>query len=570
MLTASFYFNATTMRRCLYVLLLTLILGLLVFRITNSLELGDEVYNASFVDDWLKGGIATSTFLVLHQTAALISYPFAILFFYLTGSNDGLLLFLRVLFLCGNLLAAASLFVFMRRIVGTPSAFFAMLAMLSFIPSGAPTACYAAWGSQFLTVALASLGRALSASSSNQRATWYVISAIAWSLMAVAYPPLVAATLACLVILWCSSSHRVATWRYGGLVVTFLAAAAILVGWLLSWDRLYASFEFLAAFNGSGDLAKKFEFTSNIFASNPYFCFLLVVALSIGILRRYWRDWIAATLTAILLGGLLFLPVFPAAMLARSADAVMLATATGVGLLGDLRRGANVNDRQRIFATLYATSLCAAIVTTVTATVSIWCFMIGALPGAILAVASFGLSADARRHATVALAALAAVFLLTSVTLYSGEWPPVHDRVRITWGPAKGLAVSPWEASLINMMRDDVTPLLKEGDTILVEGPYSGLGVLSPARTKALSIYMLHVQYTTALALKRVAEFYSDPSNRPDVVVIYKDDAVRFYDPFGENLKEWYDQVAIKSFPPGVVTIFRSKAYRDKKSSPAS
>ena len=35
---------------------------------------------------------------------------------------------------------------------------------------------------------------------------------------------------------------------------------------------------------------------------------------------------------------------------------------------------------------------------------------------------------------------------------------------------------------------------------------------------------MLHVQYTTDRALKRVAEFYSEPANRPDVVVIYKDD----------------------------------------------
>ena len=66
--------------------------------------------------------------------------------------------------------------------------------------------------------------------------------------------------------------------------------------------------------------------------------------------------------------------------------------------------------------------------------------------------------------------------------------------------------------------------MMKDGDTILVEGRYSGLGVLSPARTKALSIYMLHVQYTTDRALKRVAEFYSEPANRPDVVVIYKDD----------------------------------------------
>ena len=118
-------------------LLFVSVLGLLVFRITNSLELGDEVYNASFVDDGLKGGIATSTFLVLHQTAGLLSYPFAMAFNYATGSTDGLLVFLRILFLCGNLVAAASLYFFLHKTIGASCAFVAMLAMLSFIPSGA-------------------------------------------------------------------------------------------------------------------------------------------------------------------------------------------------------------------------------------------------------------------------------------------------------------------------------------------------------------------------------------------------------------------------------------------------
>jgi hypothetical protein len=551
-------------------LLFVSVLGLLVFRITNSLELGDEVYNASFVDDWLKGGIATSTFLVLHQTAGLLSYPFAMAFNYATGSTDGLLVFLRILFLCGNLVAAASLYFFLHKTIGASCAFVAMLAMLSFIPSGAPTACYASWGSQFLTVALATLGCALSTTSSRQATMWYVISALAWSLMAVAYPPLAAATIVCLIILVYSAGHPAAAWRYGLLVVAVLAATAILVGWVLTWDRLRASFEFLAAFNGSGNLQKKIEFAATIFSGNPYFCLLLVLAGGIGIMRRYTSDRLTATLTAALLASLLLLPVFPAALLARSADAVMLATATGLGLLADLRSGVKTDEGRRVFAALYATSLCAALVTSATATVSIWCFMIGALPGAILAVASFGLSADARRHTALALAALVGVFLMTSLTLYSGEWPAVQERVRITWGPAKGLAVPPWEASLINMMRDDVNPMMKDGDTILVEGRYSGLGVLSPARTKALSIYMLHVQYTTDLALRRVAEFYSEPTNRPDVVVIYKDDSVRFYDPFGEHLTEWYDQVSTKPFAAGIVTIFRNKAYRDRNRPRAS
>lgn len=544
--------------RGLSTLLFLSVLGLLLFRITNSLELGDEVYNASFVDDWLKGGINSSTFLVLHQTAGLLSYPFALVFHSVMGT-EGLLLFFRLLFLCGNLIAAASLYKYLEKVTGKSTAFFAMLAMLAFVPSGAPTASYSSWGSQFLTVALATLGLALIAPTPRQARLWYLASAAAWSLMAISYPTLPAATFASLFLLWFSAPNRRQAQRYAWLVVTFLCLSAGLVVWVFTWDHLIASFEFLSAFNGSDNFSKKLNFTTAAFVNNPFFCGLLVLAFAIGVLRRFVSDRVTATLTACLLGSLLFLPVFPAAMLARSADAVMLATATGLGLLIDLRPGIKIEERRKIVAVLYASSLCAACVTTVTATVSIWCFMIGALPGAIIAVASFGLSANARRHATAATAALAAVVLVTSVTLYSGEWPPVSERVRIDWGPAKGLAVPKWEASLINMMRDDINPMLEEGETILVEGRYSGLGVLSQARTKALSIYMLHVQYTTDRALERVAEFYENPANRPDLVVIYDDDTVRFYDPFGENLLDWYVQLYEKPIAAGSVSVFRKK-----------
>ena len=48
---------------------------LIAARITNGIDLSDEAYYAIFVDDWLKGGIGTSTLIMLHQTAALLVYP---------------------------------------------------------------------------------------------------------------------------------------------------------------------------------------------------------------------------------------------------------------------------------------------------------------------------------------------------------------------------------------------------------------------------------------------------------------------------------------------------------------
>jgi len=57
-----------------------LITSLLMMRLNKGADLGDESYYALYVDDWLKGDIGSSTYLVLHQTAALLVFPFAWLY----------------------------------------------------------------------------------------------------------------------------------------------------------------------------------------------------------------------------------------------------------------------------------------------------------------------------------------------------------------------------------------------------------------------------------------------------------------------------------------------------------
>src|SRR4029453_895070 len=64
---------------------ITLVIG---GRITNGIDLSDEAYYAIFLDDWLKGGIGTSTLVTLHQTAALIVYPAALVYSTFNGSHD--------------------------------------------------------------------------------------------------------------------------------------------------------------------------------------------------------------------------------------------------------------------------------------------------------------------------------------------------------------------------------------------------------------------------------------------------------------------------------------------------
>jgi hypothetical protein len=48
------------------------ILMVLTYRLTLGVNLGDEAYYATFLDDWLKQGVGGSRNLVLHQTAELL------------------------------------------------------------------------------------------------------------------------------------------------------------------------------------------------------------------------------------------------------------------------------------------------------------------------------------------------------------------------------------------------------------------------------------------------------------------------------------------------------------------
>ena len=128
--------------------LFVLLVALLAWRITRGADFGDESYYAVFIDDWLKGSIATSTFRTIHQTAALLVYPAALAYARFTGSSDGLFLLLRVLFLAGAVISALTCVVFLKRLGHRLLAWAAGILVISFIPFGLPAPSYNTIGLQ--------------------------------------------------------------------------------------------------------------------------------------------------------------------------------------------------------------------------------------------------------------------------------------------------------------------------------------------------------------------------------------------------------------------------------------
>lgn len=80
-----------------------IVLGLCIIflsaRLTIGIDLSDESYYAAFVDGWLKTGIEQSRNLMIHQTADFLIYPLALVFRAVNGGSDGLVLFLRLIYL---------------------------------------------------------------------------------------------------------------------------------------------------------------------------------------------------------------------------------------------------------------------------------------------------------------------------------------------------------------------------------------------------------------------------------------------------------------------------------------
>ena len=119
-----------------------IVLALLAYRMTIGVDLSDESCYATFLDGWLKDGLGHSENLVVHQSSALLLLPAAQLYAWVAGSERGLVLFLRFIFLAMAGVASLCQYWFISRIRGKPVALSSALLVLCFIPFSLPAPSY--------------------------------------------------------------------------------------------------------------------------------------------------------------------------------------------------------------------------------------------------------------------------------------------------------------------------------------------------------------------------------------------------------------------------------------------
>jgi hypothetical protein len=538
-------------------LITLLVLIWLGFRITQGVDLSDESYYAVFLDVWLKEGIRASPFLTLHQTAALIIYPAVRLFWQISGSTDGLILFLRAIYVVGALVAALSAAALFQRLGNSWTGWLAAALVLAFIPYGLPAPSYNTLGEQATIAALAGCGCAVLSYHGGFRAWvfWLVFSTAAWGVATVAYPSL---TLALGVLFVCLfivlRPPRPVLLAYTGLAVGFQTAGLLCVVGLLTWSHIRESIVYQSGIAGTLDIGKKISLVADVGLQNLGFTMAATTAVLIGVLRAHLR---LSTVSIATVSLFIFLWFMPTALFVHSHDAVLIAALTGLGLLTGLRPGATLATR--VIATIYAVSLAAGLATAATATYGLFSFPVGGLFAAVIAVVP-STPRDIGYGTLVPGAALLVLLFGSSASFYYGEHAPLElpRRERITGGAYAGLAASEETAQLIRIARTALQRWSTADDTIVVVGRLPGLYLLTEARPRALTPFPL-TALATPNGLAATYKYYDNPLNRPSIVAAYTDPYFEPISPFGAKFDEWYELVDQTRSPLGALIIFRRR-----------
>ena len=540
-------------------LLAALVAGGLLYRVSLGVDLSDEAYYATFVDAWLKSGIGGSTILILHQTAALLVYPFVRLFHALTGGEAGLVPFLRALYLLLPAGASAATYAFVAGLQGRRTALLVALYVLSFIPFSLPAPSYNTIGMSGVVAGAMLTGLFLRAAppSDPPRIGTGLLAALAWTIAVVAYPTLVVIA---------------PTLLLGGFLLLDgegvrkrlrLLALFCVAGHLLGLALLLTAF-------GPGGLAEMLRFTGGVlgdytepagkwsrtvalFRSHAAFSLSCAAAAGLGV----WMGALGRARPGHAAACLLLLSVLlpasragGAALFFHAHDLVLLLAL--FGLFAVVVPPASAPAPPRLVRLMGGVGSLGGVATVASATNGLFNYPIGGLLAAVLALA-FAVPAGMLTRAASVRAAhglLVASAVLTngaaSFAFVYGEVrnPLAVPAVRVASGPFAGLLTTVDQARYV----EAVSGLLAEHETpnnrVTMLGRLPGLYLLTGMAPSTLSTWNFS-QHTGPLPrLEALTDaFFAEPRHVPDLLGVDRDPWTRPPTPAEERLLSRYTPV---------------------------
>jgi hypothetical protein len=362
-----------------------------------------------------------------------------------------------------------------------------------------------------------------------------------------------------LLVLHCND-RRLAVRRYLLLLLIALVAGWSAVAATMSFSRLRDTVHYSATTAAPEGLAAKLGRGIDLLADNRWYSLLCLAAVVLG----FARHRLPPVATAVVTLGLVALAFMePPVLFIRSHDVVTLLALTGIGLVWDLRPDAA--PAARSLGMLFSVSFVAGLITMLTAATLLFNFCIGAAFAASLAFAVPAATVPRVRVLVSAIAGLGVVgvVLTTSLTSFYGDTTaPGQERERISGGFFAGMRAAPDDVRLLQVVSDRVVPLLRGQAKVVFIGRNPGLMLATPTRLLMPSSYPVAAPTSPGLpspALVADANFYSSPSHRPPIVIIYRDGYFTPANPIGARFAQWYALAQTEKTPIGTLEIYHRR-----------
>ncbi|MBA2656665.1 MAG: hypothetical protein H0U70_06720 [Tatlockia sp.] len=508
------------------------LLALILNRITLGIDLGDESYYASFLDGWLKDGIKNSNNLMIHQTAALLLFPFAYAYQAVVGSETGLILYLRLIYTLMSFGAMLTLYYFLKPIQGKLFSTVVFAFGVLFIPWGLPAPSYNTIGMFGMLAAVSVFGIAVMQGQGKKKLKFF-FSASLWTCSIVAYPSLLIAFVGFILIAYAFLKEGKALLTYLILSSFIFTCTLALLFLILGTEHIIYIFKFSNSMLQVSSLPLKIYKIIQVFHNSTFLILCLTSLIIGGSLPFYPRLIFLAELYIASLSVYLTFYAQPSLFLA-SHDLIFIIALLGIFIpLNAIR--SSLNPTYRLISIMYCTSFFAGLITTITASNGLFNFPVGGLLAACLTLGFLSNSfvAQKRTHTYIGVMIFTSFCMaIISFSYFYGEIygdPLQVPNQKIKKGIFAGLTTSQLQANFINKIIS-ILPQNRSNGKIAVFGRLSGLYLLTSLSPAVLSTWNYNIGQNKAV-LNLIRNFYQKKKNQPDLIIKYKD-------PWGEPLAE--------------------------------
>jgi len=496
-------------------------------RLLLGIDTSDESYYVAFLHEWLVHGASNGNSLIVHQTGAFLLFPLAKAFVVLTGSETGIVLFLRAVYLMMAIVAGWAVHYLARRSgVRRAHAALAALFVMTFIPWSLPAPSYNTIGMfGFLVGTFGIVALVLSPNRAQFGLT--AVTGLAFGVSAFAYPGFALPVGALVVAMGFVARSWRAVSAVAAVAVATIAVATGLIVATAGGQNLIDVVRFTMAVYARASVTTRIGTSFSHVSSNLGFAVLALGAVSLGIalhLRDTSEQRRMGGLCILLMTGILSADALvPVALFSRSQDVVFLLTCFGVGVIGlaALRNdiGATKPLLRRVLSAAYWTAVLAALVATWSAVMGPFSFHVGGLAAACLVLAFTGLLADAGWRPMALLASVALALNLISAFDFSYGDPLAGPLAVVPSGPYAGLITEPSRIAFLADARQALNAACgTEGNALVIGLP--GLYILGQWSQASLFTFGSNPGSSSAEAM--IQAFLSAPENAPDCIAVYR------------------------------------------------